>query len=133
MRRLLKGGLVLLFVLLIALGGIIIHTVVQSRHYGELVNYVGIVRGATQRLVKLELNNKPDDSIVEYLDGILQELKTGKGGYGLPLPDDGTSCWFSAKTISSRPMIRFLPRWSILPVRSTTCWSPVSSCWAICC
>ncbi len=88
MRRLLKGGLVLLFVLLIALGGIIIHTVVQSRHYGELVNYVGIVRGATQRLVKLELNNKPDDSIVEYLDGILQELKTGKGGYGLPLPDD---------------------------------------------
>lgn len=88
MRQLLKGGLVLLFGLLVALGGIIIHTVVQSQHYSELVNYVGIVRGATQRLVKLELEGQPDDSLIEYLDGILQELKTGKGYYGLHLPDD---------------------------------------------
>ena len=88
MKRLLKGGLVLLFSLLVVLGGIIIHTVVQSQHYSELVNYVGIVRGATQRLVKLELKDQPDDSLIEYLNGILQELKTGKGEYGLPLPDD---------------------------------------------
>ncbi len=88
MRRLLKGGLVLLFGLLVVLGGIIIHTVVQSQHYSELVNYVGIVRGATQRLVKLELKDQPDDSIIAYLNDILQELKTGEGQYGLPLPAD---------------------------------------------
>lgn len=88
MRRLLKGGLMVMFVLFIALGGIIIHTVMQSQHYSELVNYVGIVRGATQRLVKLELEGQSDDSIIGYLDDIMQELKTGKGGYGLPLPDD---------------------------------------------
>ncbi|WP_243009113.1 hypothetical protein [Clostridium sp. AM58-1XD] len=49
MRRFIKSGLVILFALLILFGGMTLHTVVQSQHYSRLVNYVGIVRGATQR------------------------------------------------------------------------------------
>ena len=46
-RDSLKGGLALLFLSLLLLGVITIHTVVQIQSYGKLINYVGIVRGAT--------------------------------------------------------------------------------------
>ena len=39
--------------------------------------------GATQRLVKQELNNFPNDALIERLDGIILELQTGKGEHGL--------------------------------------------------
>ncbi|MBS6645056.1 MAG: EAL domain-containing protein [Clostridiaceae bacterium] len=88
MKRFLKPGLMTLFALLMLFGSLTIHTVVQSQHYSRLVNYVGIVRGASQRLVKLELMDQPSNPLIEYLDGILEELATGNGGYGLFLPDD---------------------------------------------
>lgn len=88
MKRYLKNGLAILFTLLILFGGMTIHTVMQSQHYSRLVNYVGIVRGATQRLIKLELMDQPSDPLIEYLDSILKELITGKGEFGLPLPKD---------------------------------------------
>ena len=88
MKRFLKSGLVVLFLLLMLFGGMTLHTVSQSQHYSRLVNYVGIVRGATQRLVKLELMDQPSEPLIEYLDGILKELETGDGEYGLPLPKD---------------------------------------------
>lgn len=88
MRRYLKSGLIVLFTLLFLFGGMTLHTVIESQHYSRLVNYVGIVRGATQRLIKLELVDQPSNSLIEYLDEILLELTTGDGEYGLPLPDD---------------------------------------------
>lgn len=86
MKGRLKGGLALLFLSLLLLGVITIHTVVQIQSYGKLINYVGIVRGATQRLVKLELEGFARDDILEYLDGILLELNGEEGAYGLPSP-----------------------------------------------
>lgn len=88
MKRFLQSSLAVLFTLLILFGGITLLTIVQSQSYGKLINYVGIVRGATQRLVKLELQSEQSDDLLEYLDGILCELTTGQGAYGLPLPDD---------------------------------------------
>ena len=88
MKGRLKGGLALLFLSLLLLGVITIHTVVQIQSYGKLINYVGIVRGATQRLVKLELEGFARDDILEYLDGILLELNGEEGAYGLPSPRD---------------------------------------------
>lgn len=90
MKQFLKRGLAVLFALLVLFGSITLHTIVQSQHYSRLINYVGIVRGATQRLVKLELENRPNDPLIEYLDGILNELNTGNGEYGLPLLEDET-------------------------------------------
>lgn len=88
MNRFLKKGLIFLFLLLVLFGGITLHTIIQSQTNGQLINYVGIVRGATQRLVKLELQKQPNDQLLDYLDGILDELEQGEGTYGLPSPDD---------------------------------------------
>ncbi len=34
-------------------------------------------------MVKLETNNMPDDKVVDYVSGIVEELVTGQGSYGL--------------------------------------------------
>lgn len=43
----------------------------------RVVNYAGIIRGATQREVKLEIAERPNDQLIEYLDEILNGLKFG--------------------------------------------------------
>lgn len=49
----------------------------------KVINYAGVVRGATQRLIKQELNHSPNDALIAKLDGIIEELQTGKGEHGL--------------------------------------------------
>ncbi len=88
MKRFFKGGLITLFLLLFLFSGVTIHTLLQSQTNGRLINYVGIVRGATQRLVKLELAGEPNDGLIEYLDSILAELQGGPAVYDLPSPND---------------------------------------------
>ena len=88
MKRFFKSGLITLFLLLFLFSGVTIHTLIQSQTNGWLINYVGIVRGATQRLVKLELSGNPNDPLIDYLDSILAELQGGTARYGLPVPDD---------------------------------------------
>ena len=46
----------------------------------RVINYAGIVRGATQRLVKLEIANNPNDNLITYLDNILIELQSDEQG-----------------------------------------------------
>ncbi|WP_195539954.1 hypothetical protein [Eubacterium maltosivorans] len=43
----------------------------------RVINYSGIVRGATQRLVKQELHNEQNDALIGRLDIILEELENG--------------------------------------------------------
>ena len=88
MKRFFKGGLISLFLLLFLFSGVTIHTLLQSQTNGRLINYVGIVRGASQRLIKLEISDQPSDEMIEYLDGILSELQGGEAVYGLPDPGD---------------------------------------------
>ena len=45
----------------------------------RVINYAGIVRGATQREVKLEIAGHQNDALSERLDRILTELKSGEG------------------------------------------------------
>lgn len=56
----------------------------------RVINYAGVVRGATQRLVKQELSGNPNDGLIEKLDGILEELATGEGENGLHRMEDKT-------------------------------------------
>ena len=88
MKRFFKVGLISLFLSLILLGSITVSAIVRMQSNGRLINYVGIVRGATQRLIKLELMGQPNDDTLEYLDNILRELNGAQGEYGLPTPDD---------------------------------------------
>jgi methyl-accepting chemotaxis protein len=51
---------------------------------GRVVNFSGIVRGATQRLVKLELSSQPADKLIAKVDGILTGLLNGSPEHQLP-------------------------------------------------
>lgn len=55
---------------------------------GRIVNYAGLVRGATQRLVKNEFYGIHDDSKISELDNILLGLQTGNGNYNLNVMKD---------------------------------------------
>lgn len=54
----------------------------------RVINYAGVVRGGTQRLVKEELQGKPNDQLMEHLDQIIEELLTGDGDLSLVRLDD---------------------------------------------
>ncbi len=54
----------------------------------RVVNHTGIVRGATQRLVKLELAGRPSDELVGKLDRLVAGLIRGDQGLGLPAARD---------------------------------------------
>ena len=77
----------LLLGLIVAISVISIRRISDIRDYSKLINYVGIVRGASQRVVKLEMNGHPDDELVGYVEEILNELLTGQGRYGLVVAD----------------------------------------------
>lgn len=72
--RLLPALLIGLFVLLSAVSIVSIRKVQGD---ARVINYAGIVRGATQRLVKQELNGQPDDALIGKLDHILTGLAEG--------------------------------------------------------
>lgn len=55
---------------------------------GRVVNFSGIVRGATQRLVKLELSSQPADNLIAKVDGILTGLLNGSPEHQLPKAAD---------------------------------------------
>lgn len=82
-KRHLRILLPLMFGLLVAIGAVSVKRISDIRDYGKLINYVGIVRGASQRVVKLETNGRRADELIAYVDGILDELLTGQGQYGL--------------------------------------------------
>ncbi len=56
----------------------------------RVVNYTGIVRGATQRLVKLEIDDRERDDIIEYLDDIIYDLEFGSDITNIVKLDDET-------------------------------------------
>ena len=49
----------------------------------RVINYAGLVRGATQRLVKLEITGSRNDELIKYLDDILSGLRYQDGHYDL--------------------------------------------------
>ena len=61
-----------------------------SAQDSKVVNYTGIVRGGTQRLVKLELQGNPNDQLIANLDNIINGLINGDAELGLPAAQDPT-------------------------------------------
>lgn len=72
-----------LIVTLSALVFFTIYTLSLLQGTARVVNYAGIVRGATQRGVKLEIAAMPNDSLIKELDGIIDELQHGGSQYHL--------------------------------------------------
>jgi methyl-accepting chemotaxis protein len=44
---------------------------------GRIVNYAGIVRGKTQRVIKLEISQQNTDNIISELDQVIKALING--------------------------------------------------------
>ena len=78
-------------VLIFILSALVIAMMVQINSLqgtARVINYAGLVRGATQREVKLEIAGEPNDELIQYLDDILSGLKYADGHYDLvSLPD----------------------------------------------
>ena len=78
---------ILIFVLIFLV--IFMMVQIQNLHgTAHVVNYAGLVRGATQREVKLEITGTADDMQIEYLDKILSGLKYEDGNYNLVILKD---------------------------------------------
>lgn len=65
-----------LIVILIVLVAIMMVLIGKLQGTARVINYTGLVRGATQREVKLEITGNPNDELINYLDGILEDLKS---------------------------------------------------------
>ncbi|MBI4686793.1 MAG: methyl-accepting chemotaxis protein [Nitrospirae bacterium] len=54
----------------------------------RVVNYAGIVRGGTQRLIKLEISGQPSDKLIAKIDAIIKGLINGDKDLQLPRAQD---------------------------------------------
>lgn len=60
-----------------------LYSIYSLQGNARVINFTGVVRGASQRLVKQELNGQTNDALIEKLDNIIKELITGEGEYKL--------------------------------------------------
>lgn len=65
-----------------------IYKVNDMRGDAKVVNVSGIVRGATQRLMKLELAGKPSDKLITTIEGHMTSLTDGNSEAGIPKAKD---------------------------------------------
>lgn len=75
-----QSGLILVLVVLIVFMMVQIN---RLQGTARVINYAGLVRGATQREVKLEITENQNDELIKYLDDILNDLKYQNGQYNL--------------------------------------------------
>lgn len=78
-----KAVPIILSIALLLTGIMSVISIRNMQGNARVINYIGIVRGATQRLIKKELNNIPDDELIERLNGILEGLSEGSREYDL--------------------------------------------------
>ena len=72
-----------LILLLIVLIIFIMVNISRLQGTARVINYAGLVRGATQREVKLEITGNQNDELIKYLDDILSGLRYQDGHYDL--------------------------------------------------
>lgn len=75
-----QSALILVMVFLV---GAMIFQINCLQGTARVINYAGIVRGATQREVKLEIVGQKNDELIAYLDDILEGLKYESQKYNL--------------------------------------------------
>ena len=85
METVVQSVLILILMILVIL---LMSEIGRLQGTARVINYAGLVRGATQREVKLEITGYQNDELIEYLDDILNGLKYGDGNYNLITLDD---------------------------------------------
>ncbi|VEP12066.1 Methyl-accepting chemotaxis protein [Hyella patelloides LEGE 07179] len=56
----------------------------------RVVNYSGVVRGGTQRIIKLELQDKPNEELIQKMNSLIDALINGSKELKLPSAKDST-------------------------------------------
>ncbi|MEG2512743.1 MAG: GGDEF domain-containing protein [Acetivibrio sp.] len=77
--------LILAFLLVAAFS---IQSVNGIRGAARVIHYTGFIGGATQMVVKEEMNQKKNDSLIQLLDEMILMLRTGEGDYEVPILKD---------------------------------------------
>lgn len=72
-----------LIIILVILVSLMMYQIEKLQGTARVLNYAGLVRGATQREIKLEITGNNNDDLIEYLDDILSGLKYQDGHYDL--------------------------------------------------
>ena len=72
-----------LIIFLVILLSLMMYQIEKLQGTARVINYAGLVRGATQREIKLEITRNPNDELITYLDSILSGLKYEDGHYDL--------------------------------------------------
>lgn len=75
-----QSGLILVLVVLVIF---IMIQIGNLQGTARVINYAGLVRGATQREIKLEITGTQNDVLIRYLDDIISGLKYQDGGWAL--------------------------------------------------
>lgn len=87
-KRFMRGAQAALILLMIVLTAGMMLQIRSLQGNARVVNYAGILRGATQRLVKLEIAGVPSSDLSVELDDIFSGLLHGGGKYSLTRMDD---------------------------------------------
>lgn len=83
-----RGLMMLLTVILIALFLTIMVLVSKIQGTARVVNYAGLVRGKTQRIIKLEDAKEPQDEMIESVSSFIEGLRYGSDKLNLVRLDD---------------------------------------------
>ena len=75
--RLIRGGLAVFTIILVILIFGVIHVVSGIQGTARVVNYAGLVRGGTQRMVKMEIAGEPQDKMIETIQSYIDGLRKG--------------------------------------------------------
>ena len=78
----------ILLIVLITLTIFMMSDVKKIQGNARVINYAGIIRGATQREIKLEISGNENDVLIKYLDDIFYGLINGGGKYQLTTLND---------------------------------------------
>ena len=78
----------LLTILLILLFIFIMSLVNSIQGTARVVNYAGLVRGKTQRIIKLEISGSPQDKMIADIDAFIDGLENGSSKLDLVRLDD---------------------------------------------
>ncbi len=84
-ERLGFGSILIFLIILISL---LILNVHKLQGTARVVNYAGMVRGSTQRLVKLEIAGETNDILVEYVDDLIFGLQNSSVALDIKRIDD---------------------------------------------
>ena len=88
-------GMTLLTILLIVLFIFIMSLVSKIQGTARVVNYAGLVRGKTQRIIKLEISGSPQDEMIADIDAFIDGLENGS--------NERTGCLFFPVKRRGRP------------------------------